>query len=85
MSPGGSRNLHDLLRHRFPGLNLYYTDPVQHVIPAGQGLDDLDRDLSDLSVRRAQILARVLHEAEKKKNYVLVACQHLCRMRPCRT
>ena len=32
----------------WPALNLYYTDPVQHLKMAGQDLDDLDRDLSDL-------------------------------------
>ena len=34
-----------------------YTDPVQHPITAGYGLEDLDRDLynlSDLSVRRVK-------------------------------
>ena len=36
-----------------------YTDPVQHPITAGYGLEDLDRDLynlSDLSVRRVKTL-----------------------------
>ena len=32
----------------FPGLDLYYTDPVQHIITAGLSLRYLDRDLSDL-------------------------------------
>ena len=32
-----------------PGLDLYYEDPAQHPITAGWYLDDLDRDLSDLS------------------------------------
>ena len=36
------------------GLDLYCTDPAQHLIPAGWDLDDLDRDLSDLSVRGVQ-------------------------------
>ena len=36
----------------FLGLDLYSTDPAQHLRTAGQGLDDLDRNLSDLSVRR---------------------------------
>ena len=30
-------------------MDLYYTDPAQHHITAGQELDDLDRHLSDLS------------------------------------
>ena len=40
----------------FPGLDLYCTDPVQHLIVVGSDLDDLDdvdgdvSDLSDLSV-----------------------------------
>ena len=29
-------------------MDLYYTDPAQHLITAGWDLDDLDRDLSDL-------------------------------------
>ena len=33
----------------FPGLDLYYEDPAQHLITAGQAIDDLDRDLCDLS------------------------------------
>ena len=28
-------NLHDLQQDRYPGLDLYYTDPAQHVITAG--------------------------------------------------
>ena len=39
----------------FPGLDLYYPDPAQHLTTAGEDLDDLDRDLSDLSVRRVQV------------------------------
>ena len=38
----------------FSGLDLYCTDPAQHLTTAGYDLDDLydlDRDLSDLSVR----------------------------------
>ena len=34
----------------FPGLDMYYVDPGQHLTTAGEELDDLDRDLSDLSV-----------------------------------
>ena len=40
----------------FRGLDVYYTDPA-HLISAGYDLDDLCRDLSDLSdlsVRRVQ-------------------------------
>ena len=35
------------LQHNFPGLDMYYTDPAQHIAMAGQDLDDLD-DLNDL-------------------------------------
>ena len=35
----------------FPGLDLCLTDPAQHLTAAGEELDDLDHDLSDLSVR----------------------------------
>ena len=33
----------------FTGLDLYYTDLAQHLTKPGWNLDDLDRDLSDLS------------------------------------
>ena len=38
----------------FPGLDLYYADPAQPLTTAGEELDDLDHDLSDLSVRRVK-------------------------------
>ena len=31
-------------------LDLYYTDPVQRITTAGEESDDLDHDLSDLSI-----------------------------------
>ena len=34
-----------------PVSDLYYTDLAQHLIMAGEDIDDLDRDLSDLSDR----------------------------------
>ena len=37
----------------FPGLDLYYADPV-HLTTAGVKVDDLDHHLSDLSVRGVQ-------------------------------
>ena len=37
----------------FPGLYLYCTDPAQHMITAGEDIDDLHRDLS---VRRVEML-----------------------------
>ena len=39
---------------RFRGLDLYHADPAQHLITAGEDPDDLDRDLSDLSVRHVK-------------------------------
>ena len=35
----------------FLGLDLYYADPAQPLTTAGEKLDGLDHDLSDLSVR----------------------------------
>ena len=35
----------------FPGLDLHYADPAQPLTTAREELDDLDHDLSDLSVR----------------------------------
>ena len=35
--------------HIVPGLDLCCTDPVQHLITAGEDLEDLVHDLSDLS------------------------------------
>ena len=32
----------------FPGVDLYYTDPAQHLATAGWDLDYLDRNLSHL-------------------------------------
>ena len=40
-----------MIWHMFPGLGLYYADPAHPLTTAGEELDDLDRDLSDLSVR----------------------------------
>ena len=34
----------------FPGLDLHYADPAQHPRRAGEELDDLDHDLSDLLI-----------------------------------
>ena len=46
-------NLYDLLQHMLPGLVVYFTDPAQHTIRAGNDLGGVD-DLSvgDVSVRR---------------------------------
>ena len=51
MVPGGSRLVFHDLRHMFPGLDVYYTDPAHHIISAGWDLDGISVD--DLSVRRA--------------------------------
>ena len=50
MSPGGSRiirTIYDML----PGLDMYGTDPAQHVLLAGYNLRQIiiDRDLSEVS------------------------------------
>ena len=37
------------------GVDLYYTDPLQRITTAGEDLGILDRDLSDLSVRRVEV------------------------------
>ena len=38
-----------------PVLDLYCTDPAhQHLLTAADDLDDLDRDLSDVSARRVK-------------------------------
>ena len=38
-----------MIKHTFPGLDLYYADPAQPLTTAGEELDYLDHDLSDLS------------------------------------
>ena len=35
----------------FPGLDMYCTDPAQYLRTADSNLGDVDRDLSDLSIR----------------------------------
>ena len=47
MLQGGSRII-CIVYDMFPGLDLYHAHPAQHIIPAGEEPDDLDRDLSDL-------------------------------------
>ena len=44
MLPRGSGVI-GVIWDRFPGLDLYCTDPARHLLTAGQDLDDLDRDL----------------------------------------
>ena len=44
-------NLHDLVRLSWVGSVLRYTDPAQPLTTAGKEMDDIDHDLSDLSVR----------------------------------
>ena len=43
-------NVHDLQSHMLPRLDLYCADPAQPLTAAGEALDDLNHDLSDLSV-----------------------------------
>ena len=38
-----------MVYYRFAGLDLCYADPAQPLTTAGDELDDLDHDLSDLS------------------------------------
>ena len=56
-------NLYELPVAMFPELDLFYTDPAQHSITAGDDLDDLfDHELSDLSdVCTNAILVLMLH------------------------
>ena len=53
MLPGGRRIICMIcmIWGTFSGLDLYYTDPQQPLTTAGEELDGLDHDLSDLSVR----------------------------------
>ena len=50
-------NLHDL-GHASYRLDLYYTDPAQHIVAGGYNLDDLVIDVSDQSFRRVQRLSQ---------------------------
>ena len=49
MMPSGSRTI-CMIEDNISELDLYYTDPAQHLTTARQDLDDLDHDLeNDLS------------------------------------
>ena len=48
-----AQNLHGLGLVSWVGC-VHCTDPAQHLVTAGQDVDDLDHDLSDLSLRGAQ-------------------------------
>ena len=37
-----------MIYHMYPGLDLYHAGPAQTLTTAGEELDDLDHDLSDL-------------------------------------
>ena len=41
----------------FPGMGLYFADPAQPLTTAREELDDLDHDLSDLSIRGEEMFA----------------------------
>ena len=41
-------NLHEYIQHVFRRLDLYYAGPAPPLTAAGEELDDLDNDLSDL-------------------------------------
>ena len=47
MSPGRSRRICTIW-YMFPGLDLHYTGPVQHLKTAGQDPNDLCQDPGDL-------------------------------------
>ena len=61
----------------FPGLDPYYTaDPAQYLKAAGQGLDVLDRDLSDLSILHD--LDRYLSDLSVRQSDVGLDVAFLC-------
>ena len=41
-------DLHDLLQHMLSGLDLYYADPGQPLTTAGEELDHVDHDVSEV-------------------------------------
>ena len=55
----------------FPGSDLYYTDPEQHLVGGRLGctLDYLDRDLSDLLVRRVEM---AYHSVRIRKDRLII-------------
>ena len=55
MSPDGTRAI-GMISHVFPGLDLYDADHEQSLTMAGEELDELDHDLSDISDRAVQYL-----------------------------
>ena len=65
----------------FPGLDPYYTaDPAQYLKAAGQGLDVLDRDLSDLSILHD--LDRYLSDLSVRQSDVGLDVAFLCSFLP---
>ena len=48
MLPDGSRVI-CMIEHMLPELHMHYADPAQPLTTAGEELDYLDHDLSDLS------------------------------------
>ena len=61
MLPCGRRTTCMTCVGQCPGLDLYYTDPAQQLISAGQDLDGPDRDLYDLSDRRGSSKEKLLN------------------------
>ena len=64
-----------------PRLDLYYTDPAQRLTTTGEELDDLDHDLSHLSVRGVKLfdtfvtqLSTVQPEPMRLIQHVLIIC-----------
>lgn len=62
----------------FPGFDVYTTHAAQHLKTAGYDVDDLliDRDVSDLSVRRVKLSRSYLVEFRKTN---LTLCLYLPR------
>ena len=66
-----------MIWHMFPGLDLYCTDPAQHLTTAGEDLSDLDRDLSDLD-RHLSDLGRDLSDLYRHLSDLFVQLDEDC-------
>ena len=67
----------------FPGLDLYYTDPAQHLITAGWDRDDLDHDLSFRRLKACvPAYKRTADEAAVDSNHLASAERALGKQAP---
>ena len=75
--------------HMFPGLDPYYAGPAQPLTTAGEELDDLDHDLSDLSevcnisgryIGRTAAAALLFAAAAKPASSLNTAFNSCCQM-----